>query len=143
MKFLLIKPAEKTSEVVEAENEVAALALAGLDPGGVDSGLISRAHGLSIFVYEFGLFEPVEKTHYFSIKTHLYAGNAVVFSFDEAGETIDFDPTSMPEVVFYPDVAAIERAIKNREIERPRMGVNDKELWRWPDAPPAEMRERM
>src|SRR6516165_4859804 len=63
MQFVIVDPARATVERVEA-NELTV-------------------------VYEYSLFIPPDKARYFSICNRLFAGGAVLYAADEAGETVD------------------------------------------------------
>jgi hypothetical protein len=106
-----------------------AMVAAGLEPGHVDFGGVCE--GISLVVFEFGLYMPKEKVRFFSIGKSLYVGNAVLFGHDQSGETIDLP--SPPPVMFYRDHSAVERSIARGEIDRPQIAVNGAVLWRWPE----------
>ena len=58
-----------------------------LKPGEVDFGTIyldPSGAGISIIVYEYGLFLPVAEARYFAIGRNLHAGGAVLFAFNGA-----------------------------------------------------------
>jgi hypothetical protein len=91
-------------------------------------------------VHEASLFQA-DRLKYFSIYGHLFAGNAVLYAFTAAGETIDVK--QLPSVMFYRDMAEVERAIGADAVKRPQMAYNDTVYWRWPDPQPLEdARER-
>jgi hypothetical protein len=134
MQFTIINPKQKSITAVECKDLKTAEGIAGLDK--VDHGVVKR--GVGIVVYEFGLFEPPATQYYFAIDRRLYAGNAVLYGFDEAGETIDMtDTTCKP--VWFDRVAQILFAIRMKAIDRPMLSVNGDVLWKWPDPPPEGM----
>lgn len=131
--FILIDATARTTRLIACETLKEAQLLAMGDVQ-VDHGIAAKHVG--IVVYEYGLFEPVEHQHYFSIGGHLYAGNAVLYGFDARGETVDVDPAIIDHVVFYADQQAIEAAISAQKIKRPQM-TSGKTMWSWPDPAPA------
>lgn len=139
MRFVTIEPAETRYRVVEADNAQSLYAILGLEGHAVDHGVIEPVHvsrhriGIAIVVDEFSLFVPPEKQRYFVIGDQLYGGNALLYSFDEAGETVDMD--RMPPVIFV-TMAGIEMAIAAGQIKRPILALNDEVFWRWPEPSP-------
>ena len=137
MKFGIIDPAAKTLVVRDFETLRDAQRAAGLDK--VDHGTIAR--GLAIVVYEFGFFEPADRTHYFSVTGGLYAGNAVLYGYDEAGETVDVHESMVPPITFFDTVGDIVVAMIRGLVRRPRHSVNNEPpTWQWPQPMPAYMR---
>jgi hypothetical protein len=129
---------------VEAANLDEAKRAVGLDPRQVDHGVVwrdLRSGGVSIVVYEFGLFVNQDRQRYFAINNQLFAGTAVLYGFDAAGETVDL--RELPPVYFFGNAGEVERAIARRQINRPVLAVNDEVLWRWPEPPPADIAARM
>jgi hypothetical protein len=106
-----------------------AMVAAGLKPGQVDFGGVCE--GVTVVVYEFGLYVPKEKCRYFSIGRQLFVGNGVLYGHDQRGETVDLP--SPPPVIFYRDFSAVEQAIGWNQIDRPQISVNGTVLWRWPE----------
>ena len=102
----------------------AAKRIAGLGED-VDHGHISRA--LSIIVDGSGLRKPNQA--YFTIAGQLFAGNAVLYATDIAGETIDLD--AWPPIAFMSSIAIVERNIELGLIQRPTISVNGKVVWAW------------
>lgn len=144
MKFTVINPKEKHMVTIDAADLKTAQEQAGLDK--VDHGLVMRDHetgaGISIVVYEFGLFVPAEEQHYFSLNGRLYAGNAVLYSFDFEGNTIDvMPPPGAP--VWFDSLADVEAAIAAQAIPRPRMSINAEVIWEWPAPPPSDIAKVM
>ena len=54
--------------------------------------------GIAIVVDQFSLFVPPEDQRYFLIGRQLYAGNAILYGYNEEGETVDLP--LMPVVIF-------------------------------------------
>jgi hypothetical protein len=134
MKFGLIDPRRAHAQIVKSKDWLGVAKMVGIESGRTDCGALVRYYrggGIGYFCYEFGLYVPVDKQHYFSVGNRLVAGAAVLYGFNEAGETVDLG--SMPEVVFYRDAHEVEAAIRNGQIERPQIVVNKNVLWRWPD----------
>jgi hypothetical protein len=129
MKFGLIDAKKRTAKINDFGYFELALKAAGLTAGNVDFGQLSRH--VHIVVWEYSLFAPVHKMHYFSVVKMLFGGNAVIFASDEGGNTIDLP--MLPPVTFFKDVEAVELAIDRGEVERPQTMVNGAVLWRWPD----------
>jgi hypothetical protein len=130
--FIIIRPwaqqcwAEEFKDLREAELR------AGLDPGHVDHGTVRD--GLAIVVHEFSLLEPPETQSYFSIGDRLYAGCAVIYAYDGAGETIDAHLAYLPsDLTWYADAETAKLAIDHGLVEAPRIALNGVELWRWPN----------
>jgi hypothetical protein len=137
MKFGLVNAVRRQFLVAVCDDLNAAKKLVGLDPLGVDHGVVMRNEdgGIALVVAEFGLFEPVDKQHFFSIGTHLYAGSAVLYAFDASGETIDFPSIRLP-IRFFLNHREVDAAIADGEIVRPQMAMNDVVFWRWPEPQP-------
>lgn len=136
MKFGYINPKDRTATIIEHHSLQDAMKIANLEGGSVDFGTVVR--GLGVVVYEFGLFVPAQDQHYFGLGGRLWAGNAVLYAYDEGGETIDLPKIDHP-IVWYNDVADVELSIINGGVVRPGMFVNGKMIWRWPDPPPSGM----
>ena len=138
MKFALIEPFETRTSIVEAGSSQELYARAGFGTN-VDHGIVAPPHalpsgvGISIVVDGFGLFKPADQQRYFAIGRQLYGGNAVLYGFDDAGETVDL--REVPVVVFM-TASGVEDAIGRGQIDRPICAVNDEEFWRWPQQPP-------
>ena len=144
MKFVIIEPAFElartfhTDDILEgAERE------AGLEPGHVDHGTLRRCGkggpGLCYVVYDYGLMDDTVQ-HWLSIGQLLIAGNAVFYSFDDEGETVDVDWREVPPVKYYHSKDEVEAAIARGDITRPatRIGTSDKgipdqmeTIWEW------------
>lgn len=133
MQFVIIRPREQTVETVNVDELREAQRLAGFDAFDyrVDFGVIR--HGLSITVYEFGMFAKPSETFYFGLAQRLYAGNAVLFAYDDAGDTVSIDPKLVPPPLWFPTHQAVEMAIANRLIARPEIAVNGVVTWQWPE----------
>jgi hypothetical protein len=139
MKFVIIKPAERTVEDVEAAEPHDVFERVGLERLRTDSGIIGRPSekhaGVGIFVFEFGMFIDPAEQHYFAFGSKLFAGNAVLYGFDEAGETIDVLPAKNIRsiITWFSDCHAVEHAIRTGQITRPQLVVNGVKEWQWPE----------
>jgi hypothetical protein len=144
-RYIVIDARAKSETVMHLNSFEDALKNAGLTPGKVDHGTIRR--GLAIVVDEYGLFVPPDQQRYFAIGRHLYAGPAaVLYGFDEQGETIDVDiqycrhgfhplsPTRFGR--WFDSIDEIEAAIAKGEIDRPVIGSSDQIIWKWPGPRP-------
>lgn len=133
-RYVLVDAVNKTVKHHEAESITECYPLVGLKAAELDHGTVFRDEtgcGIALFVYEYGLVEPPATQLFFSIERELYAGNgAVLFAFDERGETINM-PDTLPPVMFYQNAKAVERAIQRGEVPRPRMAVNGITTWEW------------
>src|SRR3954447_4344462 len=118
---------------------------AGLKRGEVDHGTVTalpveRPRRIGIVVYEYGLFVPASRQAYFCVGKHLYAGNAVLYSYDKLGITHDFDADDRASINaflhFFADISEIMRGIENGALDRPVMRINEQVLWQWPDPAP-------
>ena len=127
MRYATIDPEKQRVRVIEAETLDAAMVSAGLGDVGHDHGLVGNHIG--IFVYEYGLYEPPERQHYFAIGRKLFAGKALLYRYGIRGETINL--TECPEPQFFASVAAIEAAIAAGKIDRPETSINGKVTWQW------------
>jgi hypothetical protein len=125
MKYAVLNAKDELVTTADVDDINDAKRIAGLEPIGVDHGTISR--GMGIVVYEYGLMEPHD--HYMIINRQLYAGNAVIYSYDTAGETVDVG--ELPDVKFLHGVMAVEQAIKAGEAIRPYVAVNGAKLAIW------------
>lgn len=127
IKYCIVDPALQRTHVDQFASIEDAQRAAGI-VGHVEYGTAARRH--CIIVAEFGLFEPVEQQNYFSIGPNLYAGGAVIYAYDEAGETIDY--TGPLPIQFYNAAMFAEQAIVMGRVRRPTMAVNGKVFWQWP-----------
>jgi len=132
MRYAIINPKAKTLRAIDASSFEVALDVAELAAVGRDHGMITR--NLAIVVYEYGLFEPPGQQYYFALGGRLYAGNALLYACDEAGETIDL--TACPEPTFFKDAAEVEAAIYMGAVARPTRSFNERIVWQWPNPPP-------
>lgn len=133
MNFIAIDPRTTSVEVVEAEGPTDVFERVGLKTSEVDHGTLYKYETgelICIIVYEAGLFKG-DAGRYFSIGTHLYEGGAVIYGADERGETISI--SHKPPVVFYRDIAGVERAIASGEVLRPQRGFGGTITWKWPE----------
>lgn len=135
MRYVTIDPTRTAVKVIDADNHPSAVEAAGLEIGQVDHGVIERdpftGIGVSICVYEYSLFVPADEQKYFAINGKLYGGKALLYAFDEKGETIDL--TRVPDVFFFGSARAVEMAIAAGQIERPRSATLG---WEWPQPKP-------
>lgn len=136
MRFVTIEPAAHLISVVDCRTYKDAIKLAGLTLSDVDHGKIDA--NVAIVVSQFAMFADPDKQHYFSFDGRLYAGNALLYSYETgSGETRD-----MPDVKFAPIFlhgrAEVEAAIANGIVVRPELTVNSRPVWRWPDPSPFE-----
>lgn len=133
MKFATIEPSETRWAVVDAAKPQDLYARLGLGDN-VDHGMIASPSsmpsgvGISIVVDGFSLFKPASGQRYFAIGRTLYGGNALLYGFDEAGETVDLE--EVPLVVFM-TAAGVEDAIRRGQIDRPSSSINGKRFWEW------------
>jgi hypothetical protein len=129
MKFLRVNPT--TFEVIEAHADSVFDVDKPLHQSGTDFGTVWVDHGgggVQIIVYESGLMEG--DGPYFSINHKLYSGNAVLFRFDDHGETVDMGDWK-PEVLWLPTKTQVEMAINCGAVARPVAAVNGVVHWRW------------
>jgi len=134
MRFGIIDPRTTRAEFVDAADLNEAKIAVGLDPDKVDHGVLwrdLRTGGISIVVYEFSLYLPIDRARYFAIGQSLFIGPAVLYGFDTVGETVDLP--EIPPVFFLRDAAEVERAIAARQIIRPTVAINNVIVWRWPE----------
>lgn len=130
MRYAVVKPQEESIAIVEEPTIDGATTKAELDPLRVDHGTVQQ--GLGIMVYEFGLLEPCE--HYFAIHGQLFAGNAVLYAYDEHGETVPVPMFTLAlPFKFLHGIAAVEAAITRGEVTRPYAAVNGEKLAIWSD----------
>lgn len=146
-KYAIIRPAARRVDVSEFGSFEDATHFAGVvdkDFGTVwmpDSRLDRT--GLSIVVWEFGLLQVNPKTKekiypqpMFALNHRLYAGNALLYSFNEGGETVSLLPTQKEiarEILWLPTQEDAEKAIKSGLVIRPVIAVNNKILSAWPN----------
>jgi hypothetical protein len=131
MRFGLIIP--PSVRVQDCGDFADALRAVGLRSSGTDHGSVSDV--LAIVVHETSLFRR-DRIKYFSIYGQLFAGNALLYAFAPSGETVDV--RQLPPIMFYRDMAEVERAIDAGAVKRPQMAYGETVYWRWPDPPPSE-----
>src|SRR5262245_52813754 len=129
MKFGLVDTKARTITTGEFADLDDAKKAVGLKPMETDHGTLSP--DLAYVVYEYGLFVPKEEQTYASIGKALIAGNAVLYAYDERGETVPVE--RLPPIVFYKDAAEVERAISYGVVDRPKIAVNGVVFWQWPE----------
>jgi hypothetical protein len=134
LSFIAIDPTKATVEVVQAEELREVYPSVGLDPMGVDHGMIARLPNdekIAIVVGEYGMFKDPAEAKYFSIGPMLYEGGAVIYAADAIGDTVSIKVK--PPVCFYRDAAEVEKAIASGQVVRPEMAVNGQVTWSWPN----------
>jgi hypothetical protein len=132
--FAIVNPEHGTVICDRYKDATEAVKAASLQPGQVDHGTLT--HNLAIIVYEFSLKQPPHEQHFFRIGHNLYAGNAVLYSYNEMGETVDLHIRSGSlsnrlRFKFYQSIDEIESDIATGELNRPQMSVNGEVLWQW------------
>ena len=132
--YVIVDPKKRTVTSITCDSIFDAERAAGLNPGEVDHGSLSRRVGY--VVYQFGAFVPPSEQSYCSIAGHLIAGPAVFYGCDEGGETVDLRKSELPDVRWYLEVNDVEAAIERDEIVRPIIAVNGIVLWEWPQPAP-------
>jgi hypothetical protein len=139
MKFVIVRPKDRAIEEVEAKEPNEVYQRAGLEHLKVDHGVIGRAtdkhSGLAIIVHEHSLFVDPAEQHYFAFGSKLYGGNAILYGFNEAGDTIDVLPAANLRgiITWFRDCHAVETAIRAGHITRPRVTADGMTLWQWPE----------
>jgi hypothetical protein len=144
MKFLVIEPQSSIVRTIAAADFQEALLSAGLEAGEIDFGQLSPH--LHMAVYQYGLFEPPAGRHYFTIASHLYAGNAVVYGVDGKGVTVDVAISAAAfgtACHFMHSERDVERAFREYGILRPQIRVNGELIWQWPQAAPEPFATKM
>jgi len=137
--FVIVNPKHRAWSSQDFPDIDVAKRAAGLDPGAIDHGMLSRRIGYC--VYEFGLFVPPAEQSYFSIGQTLIAGPALFYGVDaNTGETVDLRKSQMPEPVWYLGANDVEAHIQFGHIIRPTMSFNGTLIWKWPDPPPHGMK---
>ena len=132
LEFIIIDPVKREIRRMRGTMEDA-FADANIKRGNVDFGTLGNLRDLliSIVVFEFGLLQPPDQGHFFSIGEGLFAEGAVIFAADEEGETVSMKGIPDPPVTFYRSHLEVEAAIARCEVKRPQTAVNGKVLWRW------------
>ena len=132
MQYVLINPILRATLGRSYASLQDAEVAAGLDPGKVDHGMISRSIGY--VVYEYGLFVPPAEQHYFAIGKTLVAGPAVLYGVNAWGEGVDLWQSTIPDVRWFLGANDVEAAIEAGDIIRPQTSVNGLVTWQWPEA---------
>src|SRR5262245_47057805 len=138
MKYGKIDAAAHKVSIIEAEHWDDAKRMCGLVPLQTDIGTIHHEFGVggcAIVVAEFGLFVPPDQQHYFAIGVRIFAGNAMLYSYDAEGVTIDFDYPDL-KITWFNSGRDVENAILTGKVVRPRISRADVTLWEWPDPKP-------
>ena len=136
IRFIIIDVRAKTETVMHLQTFEGALKEAGLTLGKIDHGTVKR--GLAIAVDEFGLFVPPGEQRYFAIDGRLYAGNAVLYGYNNEGHTCSIDLNHCRQLLckWYDFVEEIEAAIATGKVIRPQIGSSNEVLWQWPGPRP-------
>ena len=129
MKYVLVNPILRTATAGDYASLQDAEVAAGLDPGKVDHGMITRSIGYVVF--EFGLFAPPEEQHYFAMGRQLIAGSAVLYGVNAWGESVNLHRSTIPDIRWFLGVNDVEAAIVSGEIIRPQTAVNGEVTWQW------------
>lgn len=132
MQYVLVNPILRATLGRSYASLQDAEVAAGLDPGKVDHGMLTRSIGY--VVYEYGLFVPPADQHYFAIGKTLIAGSAVLYGVNAWGETVNLYRSTIPDIRWFLGANDVEAAIDAGEIVRPETAVNGVVTWRWPDA---------
>jgi hypothetical protein len=145
MKFLAIKPRIQKLEWIDAAELRTAEQAIGL--GNVDHGMFWRkddGNGLAYVVYEFGFYVPPTQQSYAAVFGKLIAGNAVVYAFNETGDTVSVLPEMISEgdVVWLPTQQSVEDAIAAGVVQRPIVAVDGQVKWSWPEPAPYDIKPR-
>src|SRR5215831_669833 len=134
-RVLIIRAAERKIEPFVVDEVHEAYATAGLPTGKLEHSIVRRpngdAPGIGIFVDKSALTVHQEKQSYFVLADKLYGGNAVLYGFDETGQTVD-----APSMVvrWYSDQYEVEQALRRGEVQRPVIKNESNDVvWRWPE----------
>jgi hypothetical protein len=126
MRFLHIDPAAHRITPVEASDPHQAVPK--LSALNVDHGVV--APGIGIIVFEYGLLEG--DGPYFVLGGQLYSGDAILYGFDKAGETVDIPKRlSLPLPIWLDTKADVELAIASGVVRRPQASINGVLTWQW------------
>lgn len=132
-------------DLIEADLIDTAKRLCGLEPLKTDDGVVWKEPGIggvAIIVAEFGLFMPPLNQHYFAFDDRLYAGNALLYGFDDVGETIDFDAPVLgthqerATLRWFESGYDVSKAITRGELIKPQLVLNGSVVWEWPQPRP-------
>lgn len=133
MRFLHIDPKAKTVKPAEGADPhiIPALAKVNVDHNVVIKFSRHGWGGIGIFVYEYGLMEG--DGPYFELLGVLYSGDAVLYRFDDAGETVDMPEKedSLIKPRWFANKEEVELGIAAGVVERPVNTVNGAVIWRW------------
>jgi hypothetical protein len=139
-RFIHIDPTARTVTPIEAESPHHAVPSLGL--GNVDHGVVTPGIGIIVYVSIHAPTKGRRGSHsnepdqnqnqgpYFVLVGQLYSGDAVLYAYDEAGETIDM-PEADIEPLWIPNKAAVEFAIGAGLVARPQSSVGGVVTWRW------------
>jgi len=133
MRYLAISAYRRTSAMIECKTFDEAMRFAGLAAREVDFGRLGA--DLFIVVYEFGLDENHQPLmQYFGLAGNMYAGNALVYSVDASGATVDLKPEREwfeERLIWLGDSFMAEQAIQAGQVARPTISVNGETVWQW------------
>jgi hypothetical protein len=133
MKFAIVMPGLKHIHTTDVGSPRLAMVEADLAPGAIDHGTLRS--GLGYIVYEHAMFVPAVQQHYFAIDRTLVAGNAVLYSFDSEGRTINLNTVLAPR--WFDSVDEIEAAIVAGALKRPIISLpGEPPFWKWPQPKP-------
>ena len=144
--FAIIRPRLKTIEIADCTDYKVAVERAGLKIGELDFGTVvplRNGGAISIIVFEFGLMKDKgDPEGYFALNKSLYNGNAVLFTSDIEGETVDFyrplanfDANGQPHLASHIDwlgnAQEVEEQIALGALHRPQTVINGEVIWSW------------
>jgi len=135
MLYLAIDPGSHMMRYIDCAKFEDAIQEAGLERNSVDHGAF--ADHLGVVVSEFGMFADPNQQSYFCVFNRLYAGNALVYAFDDTGGTVDIWKLDISPIWLH-GRAEVEALIRQGLVNRPELKVNDRPVWRWPDPSPFE-----
>lgn len=130
MKFIAIDPKAQTVREIEDKDLPEALAQIGLSSREVDFGSLSSRR--SIVVFEYGLIDG-HPAGYFTLAESFYVGPALIFAYDEQGETESTSAEDLARVekviAYWPTIEDVEAGIAAGRIIRPETRVNGEVIW--------------
>jgi hypothetical protein len=136
--FCLIRPAERLVALAEAPSAAAACESIGLDPAGVDHGVVLRGAdggGLGIIVGEWSLMQDSVDGQYWSLERQLFNGPAVLYVYGLQGETLSMRHGTLRSIQvgvrWLGTATEAERAVAAGDVQRPQQSVNDEVIWEW------------
>ena len=127
MQFVIVVPSIQQILPADFSSLRAAQQFANLNK--VDHGRVAPRVG--VVVDEFSLYVRPSSQSYFTIGGQLFAGNAVLYGFDDKGKSVDL--LEIPDIGFLQNAAAVERNIALGLVFRPQITANGQVIWQWPD----------